>query len=105
MSPGHIPLPGVATMPGCALPANATPKASGLKAFGPSRRFPNTTGFMTSPLFLLPQFLKDPATFSKLGARPPKGILMEGDPGGCSWWCGCGVQAVGRGARADFWGG
>ncbi|KAG2490077.1 hypothetical protein HYH03_011542 [Edaphochlamys debaryana] len=27
------------------------------------------------------EFLKDPATFSKLGARPPKGILLEGDPG------------------------
>lgn len=27
------------------------------------------------------QFLKDPKQFSKLGARPPKGILMEGDPG------------------------
>lgn len=28
-----------------------------------------------------PQFLKDPKSFSKLGARPPKGILLEGDPG------------------------
>ncbi len=28
------------------------------------------------------QFLKDPKSFSKLGARPPKGILLEGDPGG-----------------------
>ena len=27
------------------------------------------------------EFLKDPKTFSKLGARPPKGILFEGDPG------------------------
>ncbi|PNW70940.1 hypothetical protein CHLRE_17g739752v5 [Chlamydomonas reinhardtii] len=27
------------------------------------------------------EFLKDPGTFSKLGARPPKGILLEGDPG------------------------
>ncbi|GLC38755.1 hypothetical protein PLESTM_000772200 [Pleodorina starrii] len=27
------------------------------------------------------EFLKDPQTFSKLGARPPKGILLEGDPG------------------------
>jgi cell division protease FtsH len=27
------------------------------------------------------EFLKDPKTFSKLGARPPKGILLEGDPG------------------------
>lgn len=26
-------------------------------------------------------FLKDPKTYSKLGARPPKGILFEGDPG------------------------
>ena len=24
---------------------------------------------------------QDPKTFSKLGARPPKGILFEGDPG------------------------
>jgi cell division protease FtsH len=28
------------------------------------------------------EFLKDPRAFSKLGARPPKGILLEGDPGG-----------------------
>jgi Cdc6-like AAA superfamily ATPase len=27
------------------------------------------------------QFLKDNKAFSKLGARPPKGILLEGDPG------------------------
>eukprot|EP00879_Flechtneria_rotunda_P007956 GHRR01008335.1.p1 GENE.GHRR01008335.1~~GHRR01008335.1.p1 ORF type:complete len:622 (+),score=188.08 GHRR01008335.1:1715-3580(+) len=27
------------------------------------------------------EFLKDPKTFSKLGARPPKGILLEGEPG------------------------
>mmetsp|Transcript_38914 Transcript_38914/g.86553 ORF Transcript_38914/g.86553 Transcript_38914/m.86553 type:complete len:1002 (+) Transcript_38914:196-3201(+) len=27
------------------------------------------------------EFLKDPKTFAKLGARPPKGILLEGDPG------------------------
>lgn len=27
------------------------------------------------------EFLKDPKAFSRLGARPPKGILMEGDPG------------------------
>ncbi|GAX79863.1 hypothetical protein CEUSTIGMA_g7303.t1 [Chlamydomonas eustigma] len=27
------------------------------------------------------EFLKDPKSFSKLGARPPKGILLEGDPG------------------------
>ncbi|MEW5314131.1 MAG: hypothetical protein WDW38_005651 [Sanguina aurantia] len=27
------------------------------------------------------EFLKDPKMFSKLGAKPPKGILMEGDPG------------------------
>ncbi|GLI60691.1 hypothetical protein VaNZ11_002895 [Volvox africanus] len=27
------------------------------------------------------EFLRDPKTFSKLGARPPKGILLEGDPG------------------------
>lgn len=27
------------------------------------------------------EFLKAPKTFSKLGARPPKGILLEGDPG------------------------
>jgi ATPase family associated with various cellular activities (AAA) len=27
------------------------------------------------------EFLRDPKAFSKLGARPPKGILLEGDPG------------------------
>jgi len=27
------------------------------------------------------RFLKDPATFTKVGAKPPKGILMEGGPG------------------------
>jgi cell division protease FtsH len=27
------------------------------------------------------EFLKDPKTFSKLGARPPKGMLLEGEPG------------------------
>ena len=27
------------------------------------------------------EFLKDPKTFSRLGATPPKGILFEGDPG------------------------
>eukprot|EP00197_Chlamydomonas_leiostraca_P008695 CAMPEP_0202859898 /NCGR_PEP_ID=MMETSP1391-20130828/1827_1 /ASSEMBLY_ACC=CAM_ASM_000867 /TAXON_ID=1034604 /ORGANISM="Chlamydomonas leiostraca, Strain SAG 11-49" /LENGTH=1006 /DNA_ID=CAMNT_0049538999 /DNA_START=339 /DNA_END=3359 /DNA_ORIENTATION=- len=27
------------------------------------------------------EFLKDPKSFSRLGARPPKGILLEGDPG------------------------
>ncbi|GFH25563.1 AAA domain-containing protein, partial [Haematococcus lacustris] len=26
-------------------------------------------------------FLKDPKAFNRLGARPPKGILLEGDPG------------------------
>ncbi len=30
---------------------------------------------------LRPQFLKDPGSYAKLGARPPKGILLEGDPG------------------------
>lgn len=27
------------------------------------------------------RFLKDPTTFTKVGAKPPKGILMEGGPG------------------------
>ena len=27
------------------------------------------------------QFLKDPAAWTKLGGKPPKGILLEGDPG------------------------
>ena len=27
------------------------------------------------------EFLKDPKSFSRLGASPPKGILFEGDPG------------------------
>ena len=27
------------------------------------------------------RFLKDPSTFTKVGAKPPKGILMEGGPG------------------------
>ena len=43
------------------------------------------------PPTLTPQFLKDPGTFSKLGARPPKGILLEGDPGG---WGGGGQQGA-----------
>lgn len=29
----------------------------------------------------VPQFLKDPKRYSALDARPPKGILLEGDPG------------------------
>lgn len=28
-----------------------------------------------------PQFLKDPKQFASLDAKPPKGILLEGDPG------------------------
>jgi AAA+ superfamily predicted ATPase len=42
------------------------------------------TTYMSHFVCSLPQvveFLKDPKTFSKLGARPPKGILLEGDPG------------------------
>jgi ATP-dependent Zn protease len=27
------------------------------------------------------QFLKNPALYGRLGAKPPKGILLEGDPG------------------------
>jgi ATP-dependent Zn protease len=27
------------------------------------------------------QFLKDPAQYARLGGKPPKGILLEGDPG------------------------
>ena len=27
------------------------------------------------------RFLKDPTSFTKVGAKPPKGILMEGGPG------------------------
>lgn len=27
------------------------------------------------------QFLKDPVQYGKLSARPPKGILLEGEPG------------------------
>lgn len=44
----------------------------------------------------LPQFLKEPKQFSKLGARPPKGILLEGDPGEAG--SGCARTAVGDSA-------
>ena len=27
------------------------------------------------------QFLKDPVRYGKLNAKPPKGILLEGEPG------------------------
>lgn len=27
------------------------------------------------------KFLKDPQEYSRLGARPPKGVLLEGPPG------------------------
>lgn len=27
------------------------------------------------------QFLKDPAMYTSIGGKPPKGILLEGDPG------------------------
>jgi SpoVK/Ycf46/Vps4 family AAA+-type ATPase len=37
--------------------------------------------FFPSLLCQVVEFLKDPKTFSKLGARPPKGILLEGEPG------------------------
>ena len=29
----------------------------------------------------IPQFLKDPVRYGKLSAKPPKGILLEGEPG------------------------
>lgn len=29
----------------------------------------------------VPQFLKNPKQYSQLDAKPPKGILLEGDPG------------------------
>ena len=27
------------------------------------------------------QFLKDPGMYKRVGGKPPKGILLEGDPG------------------------
>lgn len=48
--------------------------------FSPLLRSTPTESFIL-PLPPSLQFLKDPKSFSMLGARPPKGILMEGDPG------------------------
>ncbi|KAF5832521.1 hypothetical protein DUNSADRAFT_11559 [Dunaliella salina] len=38
-------------------------------------------GPILSEIMEVVEFLKDPKTFGKLGARPPKGMLLEGDPG------------------------
>jgi len=38
-------------------------------------------GPILSEVMEVVEFLKDPKAFSMLGARPPKGMLMEGDPG------------------------
>lgn len=56
---------------------------------GPPSPHPRYKTRISNPRFKPPrirkkkvvEFLKDPKTFSKLGARPPKGILLEGDPG------------------------
>ncbi|KAL6752417.1 hypothetical protein V8C86DRAFT_2755828 [Haematococcus lacustris] len=38
-------------------------------------------GPLLSEVLEVVEFLKDPKAFNRLGARPPKGILLEGDPG------------------------
>jgi hypothetical protein len=48
----------------------------------PSPSSLNTPSPHTPQVMEVVEFLKDPKTFSRLGARPPKGILLEGDPGG-----------------------
>jgi ATP-dependent Zn protease len=56
-----------------------------LAAFGTWTRHtalpPTTNHTYHHVLLQVVDFLKDPKTYSKLGARPPKGILFEGDPG------------------------
>ena len=41
----------------------------------------NTWTFSYSTINVIPQFLKDPVRYGKLSAKPPKGILLEGEPG------------------------